>query len=116
MATAATAAVFMSRDLLVYSSTSSEIVIHFHYASENAQPSPRARAASASSKNAPKPAVGSSLFAEESGALTLPGPRLFGFAFVMQLFTTRNRQFDLRPPLGIKIELEGHQCHAFPFD
>jgi hypothetical protein len=58
----------------------------------------------------------SSLLAQQPRALALPSPRLFGFAFVMQLFTTRDRQFDLRPAFGIKVELERYQCHTLPLD
>jgi hypothetical protein len=60
--------------------------------------------------------MSSSLLPQEPAALAFPTAALFGLAFVVQLLAAPERDLDLGAALGIEIELERHEGHAFALD
>src|ERR1700683_2009786 len=55
---------------------------------------------------------GSLLLPQESTALAVPGPFLFGLAFVVELFTASQRKLDLGASLFVEIKFERDERHA----
>src|SRR5262249_13411822 len=58
----------------------------------------------------------SSLLAQQTTSLTVPGPFLLGLALVMQLLAACQGQLDLGSALGIEIKLERHKRHSLTLD